>query len=195
MSEFLDLSSGGRRRLRGWFPVPLVGVAAILSVLIVLTPVLFANGPPAPGFLTQAVLVIDRVPGGPNTTFYVHGTGATIRYASILLGIATDFTWNGSYPTGALDWSLWQNGSEVLEANLGVPRSTVAVGVTAVYQEGGQTARYVGFLAVNLTGSGPSETMRIAVATNTSGIYAPTSIPVADLPLSLPLQDFGSGGP
>jgi hypothetical protein len=195
MTEFLDISSGGSRRIRGLFPVPLVGTAAILSVLILLTPVLFASGQPAPGFLTQAVLVIDRVPGGPNTTFYVHGTGATIRYASIRIGLATDFVWNGSYPSSRLVWSVWQNGTDVLEVSLGDPRGTVAVNVTAIYTEGGQTANYYGLLAVNLTGSGSSEAMMFAISPTTPGVYAPSSIGVSGLPLSLPLQDFGGGGP
>jgi hypothetical protein len=197
MSEFLDISSGGRRRLRGLFPVPLVGTAAILAVLIVLTPVLFNYGPPAPGsLLAQAELTVDRVPGGNATTFYVRAVGGAVRYASIALGIATGFPWSGGYPSGALDWAPWSNGSDVLEVSLRTGDGSVAVNVTATYTEGGSSACYAGLLAFNVSGVGsPGETLLIAVSGATPGVVAPSSIPVGDLPYALALQDFGGSCP
>lgn len=193
MTGFLDISSGGSRRLRGLFPTPLVGTAAILAVLIVLTPVLFSNGPPAPGsLLAQAELVIDRVAGGSTTNLYVRAVGDTVRYTSIDLGIARNFVWSGGYPAGPLNWSTWQNETAVLEVSLTASNGSIAVNVTAVYTEGGQTAVYAALLALNVTGPPSGETMSIAISSVYSGVVAPSSIPVGNLPLSIALQDTGS---
>jgi hypothetical protein len=197
MTEFIDLSSGPRRRLRGLFPTPLVGVASILAVLIVLTPVLFESGPPLPGsLLAQAELTVDRVSGGNSTTFYIRAVGEAVRYTAIDIGLATGFVWSGGFPGGRLDWTDWNNQSDVLEASVRTGNGSVAINVTAEYTEGGGTAFYWGVVAFNVSGSiGTGETLSIAVSGLTPGVAAPSSIAVGDLPLSMPLQDIGSSPP
>jgi hypothetical protein len=197
MTGFIDLSSGPRRRLRGLFPTPLVGVAAILAVLIVLTPVLFESGPPLPGsLLAQAELTVDRVSGGNATSFYVRAVGEAVRYTSIHIGLATGFAWTGSFPGGTLHWTDWNNQSYVLEASVRAGNGSVAINVTAVYTEGGGTAVYAGLVAFNLSGTVSSgEVLSIAVSPATPGVAAPSSVAVGSLPLSMPLQDFGGSGP
>lgn len=193
--EFLDISSAGSRRVRGLFPVPFVGLAILLITLILLTPVLFANGPPAPGsLLAQAELIIDRVPSSAMTDFYVRAVGTTVRYDSITLGLATNFAWSGGYPSGPLNWSTWHNGTGVLEVSLASGSGTLALNVTAVYTAGGGTADYAALIALNVSGPATSQSIALAVSSSTPGVSAPATISTDNLPLTLFLQDFGSGG-
>ncbi len=176
----------------GWFPWPFVGISVILGVLVVVTPALIDTGPPAPGSLfTQADLVVDRISGGSTTNFYLHAASDTVRYLAISIGIATDFTFNGTYPTGALSWT-WTNGTNLLELSVEEAGSSIAVNVSATYVSGG-TAVYQGLIAFGLTNSSSGPTFAIAVDTSlTPGVGAPSTWPIAALPLSIALEDCGT---
>jgi hypothetical protein len=173
--------------LRRFFPIPLVGAAALLIVLILFTPILFGSGPAAPGtFETQALLIVDRPAASATTNFYVRAEGDTVRYASISFGSDAGFTWTGSCPTG-LHWT-YQNATDVVAANVSVAGSTVALNVTATYTVGASTAVYAAVVAFAVSGS-------TLAAVACYGATLPGSLPVASLPVALPLTDYGSGGP
>jgi hypothetical protein len=179
----------------GWVPWPFVGVSVVLGVLVLVTPALLDSGPPAAGSLfTQADLIVDRVAaGGSTTNFYLHAASDTVRYASIAIGIATDFTFNGSYPTARLNWT-WTNGTNLLELSVQVPASSIAVNISATYVGGG-TAVYEGLLAFGLSNGSSGPVLGIAVGSAlTPGIAAPGSVLVANLPLSIALEDCGARG-
>jgi hypothetical protein len=177
-----------RGRLSGLFPIPLVGTVAILLVLIVFTPILFATGPPAAGtFETQGELIVDQVAG--TTTFYVHAVGETVRYETVSIGVSGNFTWNGSCPSAALPGMVWQNGTDKLEQDLATGSNPVVVQVAASYTEGGSTANYAARLAFYTQG-GTLTGSACYGATPPSG-----GLPTGSLPLVLLLQDWGSGGP
>ncbi|HTP54149.1 MAG TPA: hypothetical protein VML94_04180 [Thermoplasmata archaeon] len=174
----------------GLFPIPLVGTAAILLVLIVFTPILFATGPPAAGsFETQGELAVDQYPVGSNTTFYLHAVGPTVRYAVLSIGLASGFPWTGVCPTSGLAFSVWENFTDRLDAVVGTAANPVAVSATATYTAGGATANYSAELAFDFSGS----TVSVAVCYGATPPAA--SQPIASLPLLLLLQNWGSGGP
>jgi hypothetical protein len=175
-----------------WFPWPFVGISVVLGVLVLVTPVLINSGPPAPGSLfTQADLIVDRVPSGSTTNLYLHAASDTVRYASIAIGIATGFTFNGSYPPGPLSWT-WTNGSNLLELSLEVSGTTFAVNISATYVSGG-TAVYEALLAFGLSNGSSGPQLGIAVdSALTPGVAAPAFALVADLPLSIALEDCGT---
>jgi hypothetical protein len=183
------------RSLGRYAPMPFVGAAVLLLVLIVLTPALLTIGSSGPGVLTQAELIVDRVPGGNATHFYVRGYASTVRYAQIWVGIASDFTWSGtgSPPWANLTWKTWQNESDTLSLSFVSFANPVAVNITAYYTSSGGTAVYVGILAFSL-GSGPAGPTLFA-ATSTSGISVPgtTSVDNSSLPLPILLVQSSSG--
>jgi hypothetical protein len=190
MSGVLGPPAGSGAPVRGWFPWPFVGVSVILAVLVLVTPVLIGSGPPAPGSIfTQGEFDVDRAPGGNTTNFYVHALSETVRYSSISIGIATDFTFsNGSFPTTPLDWS-WTNGTGLLELGVEIPQvpgGSVAVNVSAEYVSGG-TAYYGGLFAFGLFNGSSGDSLSIAISPSTPGIGAPSSVLVSDLPLSIAL--------
>ncbi|HTW55201.1 MAG TPA: hypothetical protein VMG36_01980 [Thermoplasmata archaeon] len=173
--------------IRRFFPIPLVGVAALLIVLILFTPILFATGPAAPGtFETQALLIVDRPsPSGP-TNFYVRAEGETVRYTAISIANASGFAWTGNCPA-ALRWTF-QNSSNAVAANLSSSGLTVAVNVTATYTVGASTAIYAAVIAFEVSGSN-------LVSVVCFGASVPGSLPLASLPVAVVLTDYGSGGP
>ncbi len=192
-----DLAIGRRShgRFASAFPWPFVGTAVILSVLVLLTPVLISNGPPAPGSLeAQAVLIVDRASGSGTTHFYVRAVGSSVRYDSISIGVASGFAWNGGSFAWPTNWT-WTNETQVLELGANSTQNPVAINITAVYAVSGAVADYAGILAFYVSGSGSGETLSIAVSSDTPGVSAPSSVPDSQLPEPLPLQDFGSGGP
>ncbi len=180
-------------QLRALFPWPLVGVALLLATAIVLTPVIF--GPIVPGSIeTSAELLVDHPTANGATNFYVRAYGTTVRYAEISIAIATGFAWTGSYPTGPLNWTDWQNATDVLSLQLlGIGVNPVAINVSATYTLGGASAVYVGLLAFDLSVTGGAESLLCAVSPQTSGISAPGSTDLASLPLVIYLQNFGAG--
>ncbi|MGI0071942.1 MAG: hypothetical protein ACRECT_07780 [Thermoplasmata archaeon] len=181
-------------RLGQYFPLPFVSATLLLVALILLTPVLYANGQPAAGsVLSQAELVIDALPGNSSTHFYVHGLSTTARYAEIRMGFVTDFNWTGAFPGGPLNWTNWTNGTSVLSVTNEIGRGPVAVNVTALYSANGVNAYYVGLVAVDLGTPPGSSTDTLTVVSGTSGI-AGFSTAVTNLPVPIPLVDVGSGG-
>ncbi len=179
-------------RLASWFPYPYVGVTVVLLALLFLTPVLFEGGPPAPGSLfTQAELSVDWAATTNTLNFYLYPFQQTVQYAALSIGIATNFTFNGTFPTGPLSWT-WTNGTDLLELSVAVPAGSVAVHVLATYTLGGQ-AVYEGILAFGLWGPPSDQSLGIAVAPATPGVTAPASVLVTDLPIAIPLQYCGSG--
>ncbi|MGA9839193.1 MAG: hypothetical protein WBE40_03720 [Thermoplasmata archaeon] len=176
------------------FPLPFVAAAILLVVLIVLTPVLTATGQPAAGSIfSQAELIVDALPGNNSTTFYVHGLGTTARYANISLGFASGFNWTGSFPAGPLNWTNWENGSNVLAVIAGSLRDPVAVNVTALYVANGASAEYVGIFAFHLGVPPGSSVDTLTIVSDTPGIGG-SSASVSDLPIFIPLANVGSGG-
>ena len=184
-------------RLSRYAPLPLVAVTVLLVVLILITPVLVSSGQPAPGLLTQAELVVDRLPNNDTVHFYVHGLGTTVRYATIWIALAGPFNWTGSgtVPWKSLDWSTWQNRSYVLAASLDSDRNPVAINITAYYASAGGTAWYAGVIAF-YAGSGASGQV-LTVASDTPGVAVPATIPVdnSSLPFPIPLATVSPGGP
>jgi len=179
--------------LSGLFPGPLVGIALLLAILIVLTPILTANGQPAAGSIfSQAELIVDAVPGNATIHFYVRALSSTARFEEIRFSLATGFNWTGGFPPGALHWTDWQNASAVVAISAMTNQSPVAVNVTALYSADGGTAYYVGLLALQITTPSGSSSEMLTVASATSGIAGFTT-PVSNLPLPITLSDVGGG--
>ncbi|HYA57472.1 MAG TPA: hypothetical protein VEH57_03290 [Thermoplasmata archaeon] len=181
------------RPLGALFPWQLVGVAVLLLALVVFTPVLLSSG--TTPFLTRAELVVDRTAGGNTTNFYVHAIGATVRYQRISMAVATDFNWTGGYPSGALLWAGWQNGTDVVELSLFTIDLPVALFVEATYSGSSSTTTYAGLLAFTITSLGlPSETLDTAVSSTTSGVSVPSTVLISNLPVTILLPVFTGGG-
>jgi hypothetical protein len=181
-------------RLGALFPWPFVGVALLVGVLIVVTPLLSANSQPAAGSLgSQALLIIDALPGNASMHFYVRGEGTTARYESINLGFAFGFNWTGGFPSGSLNWTDWQNASSTLAVNATVDRAPLVVNVAALYTANGVSALYLGVLAVDVGTPPGTSTETLSVISDTPGISGFTYA-VADLPIIVPLSNVGSGG-
>ena len=168
------------------FPIPLVGTAALLALLIVLTPVLITSGGAGGTLLTQAELIVDHAPGSPNTTFMVRAAG-TVRYAEISFGLNSSYDPSAS-PT-SITWS-WTNSSDSLGVVVSTANVSVAVNVTVYYQpRSGPMVLYYGVVGVQFSGS----TLRLSAIS--SGITTPSSpIPITSslLPLSISLEYLGS---
>jgi hypothetical protein len=181
-------------RTAGLFPGPLVGVALLLALLIVLTPVLISNGQPAAGSIfSQAELIVDALPGNSTVHFYVRALSTTARYATIDLALATGFNWSGRFPSGTLNWTDWQNATSVVSISASANESPVAVSVSAQYSANGATAFYVGVLAFDVGTPPGSSTDTLTVESDTAGI-AGFSTPLSNLPLPITLSYVGSGG-
>lgn len=127
-------ASGARRSLEPYFPIPLVGAAVLLAVLILLTPNLLSTSSPTAGSLAaQAELLIDRGPTESVTTdLYLRGIGLA-RYDSLELrwtalnGSGAPATLNGLAWTGAVG----SNETLGIQASVDVP--AFAVNASAVY--------------------------------------------------------------
>ncbi len=184
--------SSGRRRLEELAPLPFVGVALLLVVLIIATPVLTGQSPSG-GVLAQPELVVDALPGNNSTHYYVRGLSTTARYAEVNLGFAFGFAWTGSFPTGPLNWTDWVNGSSVLSVDRAAYEDPVAVNVTALYTANGVNSLYAGLLAFNLSTPIGSTTEILTVVSATPGIGG-FSTPVVDLPVPILLSYVGTGG-
>jgi hypothetical protein len=135
-------------RWREYFPTPLVGIAALLVALILLTPNLINNGtPPAGSILTQAELIVDRAPGATNVTnFYVRGL-SLVHYASVNLSFANNYNFTHNSPAvSGLKWGNFSNSSYVLTVTAASTANPIVINVTATYTESGVVV-YGGVLA------------------------------------------------
>ncbi len=183
------------RRVRELAPLPFVGIATLLAVLIVLTPILAANGQPAAGSIfSQAELIVDALPGNTSMHFYVRGEGTTARYVEIRLAFASGFRWTGAFPSGTLNWTHWLNGSDVLSIDQAVLQDPVAVNVSALYSQNGINALYVGTFAIDVGFLPGAATETLTLLSDTPGI-ASFTYPVSSLPVPILLSDIGPGGP
>jgi hypothetical protein len=181
-------------RLGNLFPWPLVGVALLLVTLIVFTPILITNSESP--FLTQAVLVVDRVSGpGATTNFYVHATGGTVRYQSISMAVSYGFNWTGGFPSGNLTWTDWQNRSSAIAYAFFCPYNPVVVAVTATYTSGSTNITYAGLIAFYVGSVGTNHEVLYAVTgATTSAVSVPSSIAVSQLPLPIQLEVYTGRG-
>lgn len=185
-------------RLSAYAPLPLVGVAALLVVLIVFTPLLVLNTrEPTPGILTQAELVVDKQVDNSTMHFYVWALGETIRYATIDVGLATSFGWAGNTTFAAwgnLTWRQWFNGSDVLSVIASSPANPVALNITAHYVSPSGSAWYVGVLVFYVWSSSPPGSESLISQSGTAGVAVTTPLDVSsDLPVDILLHDAGSG--
>ena len=180
----------GRSGRWAYVPIPLVATAVVLVVLILFTPILFESGGPAPGSLeVQGVLTVTPEGMGSATQFYVHSVGGTVHYSSIAVRAGSGFLWTGVCPTSGVNWSAWQNVSNVPVAIADLSTNPVVVNVNATYTKGGQVAIYAGMVAFQETGGSLSYASCYGT-TPGSG-----SVGLSSSSLSLLLSDWGSGGP
>lgn len=166
-----------KRRWTNYAPWPFVGAAILLVILILLTPILVPTGHPAPGVLTEAILVVDRIPGGNTTYFYVIAYGEAIRYAGIWVGVATNFSWNsGAVNWTGLSWTAYHNATDTVSLAFNSSRNPVAVNVDACYVYPGGNALYGGELAFFV---GPSSSGNAVYSSSpTTGVFVPAPKPV-----------------
>ena len=186
-------------RLGVYAPWPLVGVSVLLVALIVFTPVLVANShQPGPGLLTQAELVVDKTTTNSTLHFYVWALGEEIRYDAIRIGVATAFNWTGSTPLNwsRMNWTSWQNGSDVLSVIFGTPENPVALNISAHYVSPSGSTWYVGILAFYVKAATPSSGESLYSASGTSGITVTSPLAVSNdtLPAVVLLHNAGAGG-
>jgi len=183
-----------RVALGDYIPWPFVGVAVLLVVFILVTPVLLSIS--SPGLTSNAELIVDRSPSGTGFNFYVRAIGTTDRYTEVRLGLATGFAWDGIRPVpwSGLDWTSWTNQSDTLEIETTSAANPVAVNVSAQYVSSGGNALYVGVLAFYVAGN-PVSGQTLFIATATSGISVPSSAAFSNvtLPLAIRLASSGSG--
>lgn len=188
-------------KLGVYAPWPLVGVTLLLVALIVFTPELESNGhQPGPGILTQAELVVDKLPSNSTLHFYIWALGETIRYDQISLGVATSFIWNGISPVNwtALAWTEWHNQSSVLAEIFNETANPVALNISAHYVSPSGSTWYVGVFAFFIAGPPSSSTESLYSASDTSGVVVPSPITVSNstLPYDIVLRNAGpTGGP
>ena len=170
-----------------FFPWPLVGVAALLVTLILLTPDLQLTGSPSAGtFLTQAELIVDWDPGHNLTHFYVRGLG-TVRYSSIIVGIATNYNWSSPSAIANLTWK-WTNGTAVISVNAETKANPAVINVSSLYTDAfGSTVEFVGLYAFSAQ-SGTLTTRSLL-----SGEPGALPRPYASLPLTLLLETVAVG--
>jgi hypothetical protein len=175
--------------LRPYFPTPFVAIVALLVVLIVLTPNLLSSAAPSAGSLaTEAELVVDRVVGANATHFYVHGI-ADVRYSSIVVSLAANFSWSAPPSLPNLSFRTAVNETDVLVTLVTSSANPVAVNVTAVYVDAaGSMVSFVGVFAFDVAAGVLYETQYVPLGSGSS------STPVSDLPLSFLLETVPAGG-
>ncbi|MGD0588290.1 MAG: hypothetical protein ABSA63_05795 [Thermoplasmata archaeon] len=192
-------TSGPRGRLGVFAPWPLVGVALLLVLLIVLTPVLVSNSnQPGPGLLTQAELVVDKLSTNATVHFYVWALGETIRYDEIHIGLAGSFNWTGTSAVAwnRLNWTDWHNGSDLLSITFGSMVNPVALNISVHYVSPAGSTWYVGMIAFYVALTSPPSGESLYSSTPTSGVAVPSPVAVSNstLPFAILLADVGPGG-
>jgi len=181
-----------RERIGRLLPAPLAGIALLLVLLIIITPILQSSGQPAAGsILSQADLIVDRVAGSNVTHFYIRGVGTTTRYSVVTIEVATNFTWNGGFPTGGLNWTVASSAADTLTLVYSTTEAPLALNVSALYQVPGGSALYVGLLAFNIAPGGSGGDL--LAASGSPSISVAGSTPLDSLPLIIPLANVGSG--
>jgi hypothetical protein len=192
-----------RRRPPGklsiYAPWPLVGIALLLVAFIVFTPELISNSrQPGPGLLTEAELIVDKIPENATLHFYVWALGETIRYDEIHVGVATAFNWTGggSPVWSQLNWTQWDNGTDVLSVILASSANPVALNISVHYVSPSGSTWYVGILSFYVLTSVPSGSESLYSATGTSGVAVASPLAVSNdtLPVPILLANVGSGG-
>lgn len=186
-------------RIGVYAPWPLVGVTVILVALIVFTPQLVSNGhQPSVGILTQAELVVDRVPGNSTFHFYVWALGEEIRYDRINVGVDTTLNWTGntSVGWGSLRWNQWNNGTNVLSEIVTSADNPLALNISAYYSSPSSSTWYVGVFAfyVGVSASSAGESLYSATGTSGVAVTSPLAVSNSTLPAVILLSNVGPGG-
>jgi hypothetical protein len=184
----------------GTYAWPLVGITVLLVALIVFTPVLVSSSPhqPGPGILTQAELVVDKIPGNATLHFYVWALGEEIRYYEIRVGIAVSFNWTGntSLNWSAVNWTEWHNSTDVLSEFVSTRGNPVALNISAYYVSPSGSAWYVGVIAFYVHVSSPgSESLYSASDTSGVAVTSPLAVSNDTLPAVILLHNAGGGPP
>ncbi len=180
---------GGPGRL---FPLPLVGAAVLLAVLIVLTPNLLSTGSPSAGSVeSQLELLVDRAPSGDNATHvYLRGL-SLVRYTSLSIawGNLSGTTAPGSL--AGVDWSSHVDSGPSLELDAVVLGTAFALNVSGVFVDTtGAAVLFGGEYAFVWSGG-----MLYTTAYGTASGAAPASLsqlPLVLLPPSTPLASAPS---
>lgn len=175
--------------LSRFFPIPLVGAAVLLAVLILLTPNLIsAGGGPAAGSLaTQAELVVDHDPSGAVTQFYVHGLG-DVRYARITVALDPNVSWPAPSSIPTNDWTNATTLNGTLALVVDTAANPVAVNVTAVYVDPTlATVWYLGTYVLDVSGG------MLSIVPLLPGAASISPTPLDALPLELLLTASSTG--
>ena len=187
-------------RLGVYAPWPLVGVTVLLVALIVFTPQLLSIGSrhPGVGILTQAELVVDKIPGNATFHFYVWALGEEIRYDVINVGVATLFNWTGTTAVNwsAINWTEWHNGTNVLSVIVSSTANPVALNISAFYSSPstGSSTWYVGVFAFYVSVSSGGESLYSTSPTPGVAVPPPGYSVSNGLPDPILLHNAGPGG-
>jgi hypothetical protein len=170
---------------------PFVGVAALLVILILLTPNLFSSG--GGSLQTRAELIVDRPSLGGNTSFYVESIGTATRYQSIAVGLAALPAWPYHGNISQMQTWNWTNATDALVLIDQNATNPVALNVTVKYTDSsGATTVYIGVYGFNLNAT----TLTLQAMNLLPGASAPPpSTPLADLPIFLLLAVQTATGP
>jgi hypothetical protein len=184
-----------RENFQRFFPAPLVATVLLLVLLILLTPVLVPNGPPAAGTIfTQAVLTVDRPPSSNLTTFYLRGLSTTVRYSEIDVWVATGFQWTYGFPSPPLNWSKVADQGDLVALQFNASANPIALNVTMLYSTAGSQAYYVGefaFFIGPLSGAGPDSFFSVTTTSGTSLAGGVNVESLSALPSGILLADAG----
>jgi hypothetical protein len=176
-------------------------VTVLLIALIVFTPVLVSSSrhQPGPGILTQAELVVDKIPGNATLHFYVWALGEEIRYDEMRIGVAVAFNWTGTSVLNwsRLNWTDWHNGTDVLSEIVASSANPVALNISAYYVSPSGSAWYVGVIAFYVAVTAPPGGESLYSASDTSGVAVSSPLAVSNdtLPAVILLHNAGGGPP
>lgn len=177
------------RGARRFFPIPLVGAAAILVVLIVLTPILIGSGVPAAGTIfTQAEVIVDYPGTNATSYYYLHAIG-NVRYTMLSIGIAENYVWDHPPPIPSLIWGNWTNGTDLVAIGAMSSGNPVALNVSAYYSTAKEgSAWYVAIIAFEVVGN------TLFFRSYTSGVDVPRSVALSgsQQPIAILLADIGA---